>query len=99
MIQSPLRLTAPVTISLQGQGVRQEEIETVLHNASVVDGVQCAPIPDWVVYTPYPDAPSGPDDTYTSNGLSRLLRDTQVDLTGVEQVWYQRTVVKVLTRD
>jgi tetratricopeptide (TPR) repeat protein len=27
-----------------------------------------------------------------------LLRDTQVDLTGVEQVWYERTVVKVRTR-
>jgi hypothetical protein len=74
--------------------VKHEEIE----RTGSPDTVRCAPLPDWVEHEPYllhaPDA----GDACIANGVSRLLQDIQIDLSGSDLAWHCRTAQRVLTR-
>ncbi len=83
----------------KGPGVKDFEFNQDLQRSPAQERVQCSPLPDWVVHEPCRLAVAGSsNEAYTGNGLLRLLRETQVDLTGFEQASFQRATVKVLTR-
>lgn len=62
------------------------------------DAVRCVPQPAWVEHHPWPAEEGQSHDSYSDNGLLRVLYDVQVSLLQPGVAWHLRAVQRILTR-